>query len=237
MRRSAVGSAVPPLGRNVQLAELLVFLSLTVPSMAISLFLAYRPPSQTGFVLAAVMLMLRDISLTALLFYFLWRNGEPISRIGWRSGNIRREVALGVILFVPFLFFNAGVERLFSGLGLSQTSPGAEAFLKPHGLAQFVLATALVAVVAVTEETIFRGYLLLRLTALSRSVVLAVVLSSLIFSIGHGYEGMAGVATVGVMGMVFAGIYLWRGSLLAPMTMHFLQDFLVIVVLGALASS
>lgn len=32
------------------------------------------------------------------------------------------------------------------------------------------------------------------------------------FALGHGYEGSAGVVTVGVMGMVFALVYLWRGS-------------------------
>jgi membrane protease YdiL (CAAX protease family) len=51
-----------------------------------------------------------------------------------------------------------------------------------------------------------------------------------IFSLGHGYEGSAGVITVGFMGLVFALVYLWRGSLVAPMVMHFLQDFIGIVL-------
>ncbi len=109
--------------------------------------------------------------------------------------------------------------------------------LKPHGPGQLALAAVLVVVVAITEETIFRGYLLLRFLEVSRSRVFSVVLSSLIFSIGHGYEGIAGVATVGVMGMILALVYLWRGSLVAPMTMHFLQDFVTIVFLSALTGA
>jgi membrane protease YdiL (CAAX protease family) len=58
----------------------------------------------------------------------------------------------------------------------------------------------------------------------------------LIFAVGHGYEGSAGVATVGVMGVLFAVVYLWRGSLVAPMVMHLLQDFLAIVVLPLLVA-
>jgi membrane protease YdiL (CAAX protease family) len=58
-----------------------------------------------------------------------------------------------------------------------------------------------------------------------------VLLSSFIFSLGHGYEGTAGLATVGVMGAAFALVYLWRGSLVAPIVMHFLQDFIGIVLL------
>jgi membrane protease YdiL (CAAX protease family) len=63
-----------------------------------------------------------------------------------------------------------------------------------------------------------------------------VILSAGIFSLGHGYEGTAGVATVGLMGLIFALVYIWRKSLVAPMIMHFLQDFLVIVLLPVLAS-
>jgi len=88
----------------------------------------------------------------------------------------------------------------------------------------------MVAVVAVAEETIFRGYLLLRFQTLLRSPALGVLMSSVIFSLGHGYEGSAGLVTVGVMGAVFAVIYLWRRSLVAPIVMHFLQDFLSIVL-------
>jgi membrane protease YdiL (CAAX protease family) len=62
----------------------------------------------------------------------------------------------------------------------------------------------------------------------------AVVLSAVIFSLGHGYEGLAGVVTVGVMGLVFALIYLWRRSLVTPIVMHFLQDFISVVLLPLL---
>jgi membrane protease YdiL (CAAX protease family) len=60
------------------------------------------------------------------------------------------------------------------------------------------------------------------------------VLSAAIFALGHGYEGSAGVVTVGVMGLAFALVYLWRQSLVAPMVMHFLQDFIGIVLLPML---
>jgi membrane protease YdiL (CAAX protease family) len=62
----------------------------------------------------------------------------------------------------------------------------------------------------------------------------AIVLSALIFSIGHGYEGTAGMVTFGVMGGVFALIYLWRRSLVALMMMHCLVDFVSIVVVPVL---
>ena len=53
-------------------------------------------------------------------------------------------------------------------------------------------------------------------------------------AVGHGCEGSAGLVTVGVMGAVFALVYLWRRSLVAPIVMHFLQYFLSIVLLPLL---
>jgi membrane protease YdiL (CAAX protease family) len=81
----------------------------------------------------------------------------------------------------------------------------------------------------VAEEIIFRGYLILRFKTLSKSTVAAVVLAAFIFSLGHGYEGSAGVITVGVIGALLGIIYLWRRSLVPTLVMHFLLDFIGIV--------
>jgi membrane protease YdiL (CAAX protease family) len=42
------------------------------------------------------------------------------------------------------------------------------------------------------------------------------------------------VVTVGVMGLIFASVYRWRGSLVAPVAMHFMQDAIGIIVLPLL---
>ncbi len=84
------------------------------------------------------------------------------------------------------------------------------------------------------EEIIFRGYLIHRLSAVTRRPAVAALLSGIIFSLGHGYEGTTGVITVGVMGLALAFVYLWRRTLLAPIVMHFLQDFGAIVLLPLL---
>jgi membrane protease YdiL (CAAX protease family) len=69
------------------------------------------------------------------------------------------------------------------------------------------------------------------LKAITTSPATAALLSAAIFALGHGYEGSAGVVTVGVMGLAFGLVYKWRKSLVAPIVMHFLQDFIGIVLL------
>jgi membrane protease YdiL (CAAX protease family) len=56
------------------------------------------------------------------------------------------------------------------------------------------------------------------------------LLAAIVFALGHGYEGSLGVVTIGVMGLIFSLVYLWRQSLVAPIVLHFLQNFLAIVV-------
>ncbi len=134
-------------------------------------------------------------------------------------------------LFIPFTLVTAGLDWVLLRAGLSAPATPLPSVLKVEGRYEVLLALVLITVVAVAEETIFRGYLLLRFRAILRSSTWAILLSSAIFSVGHGYEGSAGLVTVGVMGVLLACVYLWRGSLAASIVMHFLQDFLGIVLM------
>ena len=214
-----------------QLVEVSVFLFLIVPSMALSFFAVKQ--GSLSFVLVAFATILRDLALVSLILFFLWRNGEPINWIGWTFKNSWKEIGLGIGLYIPFFIAAGFLERALQVAGLSVPSTPLPS-MAAEGMGELLLAIALVAVVALGEETIFRGYLILRLKAITTSPTAAALLSATIFSLGHGYEGSAGVVTVGVMGVIFALIYIWRQSLVAPIVMHFLQDFISIVLLPLL---
>ncbi len=218
----------PELSRSAQALEVSAFLFLIVPSMILSLFAVGK--GAQGFVVTAVSVIMRDLALASLVLYFLWRNREPLPAIGWTSKAWLQQAGLGVLLF-PLVFLGVGYfASQLNRLGFSHPHSPLKAALAVKSLWQAPLATRLVAVVAVTEETIFRGYLLLRFTAVSRSTSVAIFLSTVVFAMGHGHEGQVGVAAVALLGLVFAVIYLRTGSLIAPIVMHFLQDFIAVVV-------
>jgi membrane protease YdiL (CAAX protease family) len=228
----AKGDNNAQLSRKEQLAEVSVFLFLIVPSMAFSFFAVKQ--GSLGFVLTAIATILRDLALVSLILFFVWRNGESVKRIGWTFKNGWKDIVLGVVLFIP-LFYGAGMlENALRAVGFTVPSTPTPSFLAAKGMSEILLAFVLVTVVALAEETIFRGYLILRFKDVTASTVVAVLLSAGVFSLGHGYEGTAGVVTIGTMGAVFALVYLWRKSLVAPITMHFLQDFIGIVLLPLL---
>jgi membrane protease YdiL (CAAX protease family) len=215
-----------------QFVEVSVFLFLIVPSMALSFFAVKQ--GSLSFALVAIATILRDLALVSLIVFFLWRNGEPIDRIGWTFRNVQADIALGIGVFILLFFGSSLLESALKAAGLSTPSTPLPSFLADKIAAESLLASFMVVVVAFGEETIFRGYLILRFRAITGSSTAAILLSAGLFSLGHGYEGSAGVITVGVMGLLFALVYVWRQSLVAPMVMHFLQDFISIVLIPML---
>jgi uncharacterized protein len=89
----------------------------------------------------------------------------------------------------------------------------------------------LCAIVAVSEEMAFRGYILTRVTRIAggRSWV-GVLVATIAFASGHLYQGLGGFAVIFVYGLMFAGLYLYTGSLLPGMVAHFLQDAMLLLV-------
>jgi uncharacterized protein len=78
---------------------------------------------------------------------------------------------------------------------------------------------------AVTEEILFRGYLIEKVRQLSRSTALAVIVSVTAFTYAHlGGWGPVHLIAVGGGGLVLALLYVWRRDLPSNMLGHFLAD-------------
>jgi len=218
--------------RLAQSVEVAVFLIVLMPPLVLGAF--SRRPAPFGFVLQAFRTITFEVGLVSLVLYFLWRNGEPRHRIGWTGKNLWRDVALGIALYIPLHIASGVVAALVWMIGLSGPLMRTPVYGLPHGAAQLALALVLAAVIAAAEETVFRGYLILRFATLTGRVSTGVVLSTVLFGVEHTYQGVAGMITVGMMGLIFALVYAWRRSLVAPIVMHFLTLALRIAVVGGL---
>ena len=213
--------------KKFEAVEVGVFLLFILPSM---IFSATIPKSAgLSFPVVAASTMLSSIPLMCLVLYFVWRNGEPFRAIGLFFRNPPKEAVIGIALFVPLLIVMGLVGKILRAAGLSvpQTAPS---FLIPKGSGQVTLALFMLVVVAFCEEVIFRGYLIRRFSHLFQSPVVALLLSSALFALGHGYERSGGAVGVGILGLIFGAIYLWRKTLVAPMVMHFIQDFVGMIL-------
>lgn len=221
-------------GRWAQAFEVLFLILLFFPITALAVLVTGGRAAVGGsFAHLAVALIVRDIALVAVVALFLRRRREPARAIGWTGRRWGREVLLGFGLYFVMLLILSVVVSVLTRAGVP-ARPELPAAFSPSTGPEIALALALVVVVAITEEILFRGYLLLRLRNVTRSAPAAVVLSSVLFALGHGYEGAVGMIAVGVLGAFLAVIYLWRGSLVAPIVMHFCQDFIGLVLLPAI---
>lgn len=220
----------PP--RKERIIEITVFLFLIVPSMLLSFFAVSS--GTVSFTFVALSTIFRDLGLTFLVLFMSWRDREPFGRLGWDFHRWPVEVIWGILLFFPVFYIAGFLQPILQQIGLSSPHTPTPSFLEATGMTEIILAAFLVVVVAISEETLFRGYLLLRFTQITKNRGVALIISSVIFALGHGYEGSAGVVTVGVIGFLLAIVYIWRRSLIAPMVMHFMQDFIGIVLVPLL---
>jgi membrane protease YdiL (CAAX protease family) len=223
-------AAVPQ--RKAELLELLVFVFLITPSIIMNM-LGGKPGGwlqSMSFRQLSLMTILQDLALICLVHYFLWRNGDSPARIGWTLRRGWLDVLLALVLFYPYAWLLWLITKMLVALGLASPAPMLPSYLAAHGRGEYLLATLLVMVVAVAEETLYRGYLYLRIKNVTSSRVAAVVLAALIFSAGHGYQSLTAMMVITVIAVIYSLLYLWRGSLVLPIVMHFLQNFILLVI-------
>lgn len=188
---------------------------------------------QFGFRSAVAVGLLGHMVMLGPVILVLWRNRETSASIGISMRHFWRESVAGLLLWLPvFISINTVAQFLQEVLHVLPSHGQATGLSPvPRSAWDATLGVLLVAVVACTEECVFRGYLLTRLEALTRSFPVAVVLSSVLFSIGHAYQGATGMVAIGIFGAVCSVLFRWRGNLTAAIALHFVHDLVLIVVL------
>jgi membrane protease YdiL (CAAX protease family) len=85
----------------------------------------------------------------------------------------------------------------------------------------------------ICEEIIYRGFLLRYWHVLPWHLTLtwALVVSSVIFGIGHIYQGAAGAVQTTVIGFIFGGLFMVTGTLWLPIVAHALLDLRILAML------
>jgi membrane protease YdiL (CAAX protease family) len=98
------------------------------------------------------------------------------------------------------------------------TGPGR---LFPRTRAELVRFYAMSISSGITEEVLFRGFLTWYFHHWF-PLWIAAVFSTMLFALGHLYQGLNGAIQAAVLGAVFVTLYLLTGSLLIPVLLHVL---------------
>ncbi len=166
----------------------------------------------------------------ALLALVRWGERLPPASIGWQRPTWQ-DVGWGTLGFLIGALLFACTAPLLQAVGLGNTNAGIAR------LAQSSPATRLLIVVtaAVTEEILFRGYPIERLTTLTGRLPLAAVLTWALFTLLHlPFWGWGGALQIGLWSGIVVWLYARRRRLFACIWMHLLNDAYAFLLLPAL---
>ncbi|AFR08599.1 CPBP family intramembrane glutamic endopeptidase [Nocardiopsis alba] len=82
------------------------------------------------------------------------------------------------------------------------------------------LAAGMAVTGGVFGELLYRGLFIVLVTSMGVPLWIAAVLSVLLFSVAHVYQGWWGLLSAGFSGTLFTVLYLGTGSLLVPILVH-----------------
>jgi hypothetical protein len=178
--------------------------------------------------------------LTAYVWWGLRRSGGSLRELiggRWRSAGdffldmaIAAGVWLGALTMIALAAFAMGMNHA-GNLSDAQKQIG---FLAPQSTLEIVLWICLSATAGFCEEVLFRGYFQKQFTRLLRCRWSALVVVSILFGLGHGYEGAQRMVLIALLGFAFGLMSLLRKSLRPAMMAHTLQDTISGLLLRAL---
>jgi membrane protease YdiL (CAAX protease family) len=214
-------------------AVILIFLGIIAP------LLGYRRVRR--LMQSSAITTMDRLALYASTIAFQWL---VVALILWRAAaHGIRPLALGVAVPSPELtatisivlaglaFANQlfGIRRLTARpLELKGTVPQLAMKIFPQNDIERLVFIALAVTVALCEELMYRGFVQRVFDDWAGTAVLAGIFgSALFFALAHLYQGRRGLASTFVVGVIFASVRAWTGSLVPTVAAHFVADLTI----------
>lgn len=159
----------------------------------------------------------------------LWRalaHGIPFSALALAFDNPAPTLAAAAALTAVMVALQIyGLRRLARLPADQQGYAGVLARkLLPQNSVESLVFVALAATAAVCEEFLYRGFLLAILNDALGAIALAALASTLLFALGHLYQGVRGIVSTFFLGLLFCALRITTGSLIACAAIHFGVD-------------
>jgi len=157
--------------------------------------------------------------------------------IDWLAGSRGRLFVLGVFTVIALLLLVPAIMALWSDKIRRQAAQAARklSFLLPSTGAERSWWWLLCITAGICEELVYRGFLLhyLHIAPFDLSLIGALAVASIIFGIGHLYQGVKPALGTVVLGFALGAVFVVTGSLLIPIIAHAVLDLRVLILLPA----
>jgi len=165
-------------------------------------------------------------SLTIGLLAWWLLSGNDLQSMGLVSvadGWPWSAIGIGVFVILAQVINLAMVSRNTDKLTEFKKKMGDLSNLVPQTPRENRLFDMVSITAGVCEEILYRGLLLATLVSLVGTWP-AVAITSLIFGLGHAYQGISGIAKTGLVGLVLAWLTVSSGSLYIAIVLHAVVD-------------
>jgi uncharacterized protein len=153
-------------------------------------------------------------------------SGASAAQLGWAPAQPWRDAGLGIILGLATQLVANGVTlAAIKRWGRDIYSPVVMRNIMPRTRIEWVLVPAALALAVLLEEMLFRS-LLVGALGQSLPVWVLAVLFAAVFGLMHSPQGSLGIVMTGIMGFWLSTLFIWSGSLLLPLTAHYVINIL-----------
>ena len=162
------------------------------------------------------------VVLIGLMVYFTRRRGESLSDLWLGHRPVAREAARGIVLVLPIFMLVVvllnSLRLIAPGLHNVEVNPLEQ--LATGGPFDALMFGVVVILAGGVREELVRAFLLRRFEQHLGGAAAGVLILSVAFGLGHFDQGWDAVITTGVLGALWAVIYLRRRSSIAPVVSH-----------------
>lgn len=186
----------------------------------------------------AVAIAIKKLIVIAVIFALLELAGEGFDALGLTSKEWPRRLGVGLAIGTAmFLVFNVGLASVLGTMFPRAPTSGVSVMDYFQAPANLLLWLPISVFAGGVVEELQRIFVITRFEQwLGRAgLVLGVVLSSVMFGVGHLYQGVGIAIATGVSGAVLALVYLRRRSALEPIAAHAISDVFAVLAATLLA--
>jgi membrane protease YdiL (CAAX protease family) len=165
-------------------------------------------------------------SLAGACVWIAQMNYLTLNDLGERPGKAYRTLLIfGILIAILVLLIGAQNKqrKKASPEQLNNSLNGVRRLLPKTSTERAVWIVVSITA-GVCEEVLYRGWLLSLFAATLDSVWLGLLISSIIFGFAHAYQGRPAILGTGVIGAVFAILFIFSGSLIPGQVLHAAMD-------------
>ncbi|MDR6123420.1 membrane protease YdiL (CAAX protease family) [Bacillus sp. SLBN-46] len=135
--------------------------------------------------------------------------------------------SLVILIFTIGYRFNSKIKNSMDKMKKEESSKNQFDVMMPVTKQEKKLWTLVSLTAGITEEIIYRGFMIFALSYLlpGLSIWVILIFSSILFGLAHTYQGVKGVVRTTLIGLWFSIVYIGIGSIIPLILFHALVDY------------